>query len=118
MLAGISPLTTSAFVLRAQRALGGRDALTLSVGQPLRVEAGRARLSVPVGRTGDGRVLRRSMAADLEPSGRQIDIAAEWRRSLDNGSELHLGAGWSRQPGHDDDDASELSIPAGWRHAF
>ena len=118
MLADVSPLVTSAFVLRAQRALGGRDALTLAVSQPLRVEAGRARLSVPVGRTRDGRVLRRSMAADLEPTGRQIDIAAQWRRSLDSGSELRLGAGWSRQPGHDATAASELSILAGWRHAF
>ncbi len=118
MLAGISPLTTSAFGLRARRPLGERDTLTLSVSQPLRVEAGQARLSVPVGRTKDRRVLRRSMVADLEPSGRQFDMAAQWRRLLDNGSELRLDAGWSRQPGHDATAASELSILAGWRHAF
>ncbi len=118
MLASVSPLTTSAFVLRAERALGGRDALAVSVGRPLRVEAGRARLSIPVGRTKDGRVVRRSMTADLEPTGWQIDIAAQWRHSLDNGGELRLGAGWSRHPGHDAAAGPEWSILAGWRRTF
>ncbi len=118
MLAGVSPLTTSAFVLRARRVLGGRDAFTLSVGQPLRVEDGQARISIPVGRTKDGRVLRRSMSAGLEPTGRQIDLAAQWRRALDNGSEWRLGAGWIRQPGHNGAIDPELNVLAGWRQAF
>ena len=118
MLAGISPLTTSAFALRATRKLAGGDGVRFSLAQPLRVEAGRARLTVPVGRTRDGRVLRRQLAAGLAPSGRQIDIAAEWHRSLADGGEMRLGAGVTRQPGHDAAADPELTLLAGWRYAF
>ena len=71
ILAGVSPLTTSAFTLRAEKKLADEDSLLFSISQSLRVEAGRARLSVPVGRTKDGQVLRSSVSADLEPTGRQ-----------------------------------------------
>ena len=118
MLASISPLTTSAFAVAAARKLAGGNGLRFSLAQPLRVEAGRARLTVPAGRTQDGRVLRRQFAAGLAPSGRQIDIAAEWHRSLADGGELRLGAGLTRQPGHDAAADPELTLLAGWRYAF
>lgn len=75
-------------------------------------------MSVPVGRTKDGRVLRRSFSAGLEPTGRQIDLTAQWRHSLGEGSELRLGGGWSWQPGHDASARPEFSLLAGWRHSF
>ena len=118
MLASISPLTTSAFAVGAARKLAGGDGLRFSLAQPLRVEAGRARLTVPVGRTQDGRVLRRRLTAGLAPSGRQIDIAAEWHRSLADGGEIRIGAAWTLQPGHDAAADPELTLLAGWRHAF
>ena len=118
MLASISPLTTSAFAVEAERSLADGDGLRFSLAQPLRVEAGRARLTVPVGRTQDGRVLRRQLSAGLAPSGRQIDLTAEWHRSLADGGELRLGAGLTRQPGHDAAADPELTLLAGWRYAF
>ena len=118
MLTGISPLTTSAFAVQAETTLSDGDGLRFSLAQPLRVEAGRARLTVPVGRTQDGRVLRRSLSAGLAPSGRQIDIAAEWHRSLADGGEIRIGAGVTRQPGHDAAADPELTLLAGWRYAF
>ncbi len=118
MLASISPLTTSAFAVAAARKLADGDRLRFSLAQPLRVEAGRARLTVPVGRTKEGGVLRRSLSAGLEPSGRQIDLTAEWHRSLADGGELRLGAGLTRQPGHDAAADPELTLLAGWRYAF
>ena len=118
MLASISPLTTSAFAVGAERTLTGGDGLRFSLAQPLRVEAGRARLTVPVGRTQDGRVLRRSLSAGLAPSGRQIDLTAEWHRSLADGGEIRIGAGVTRQPGHDAAAEPELTLLAGWRYAF
>ena len=90
----------------------------VSVAQPLRVEAGRARLSVPIGRTKEGQVLHGSLTADLEPTGRQIDLTAQWRRSLTTGGELRLGAGLTRQPDHDAQADPDLSLFAAWRHAF
>ena len=118
MIASVSPLATSAFALRADRTLANGDGLEISLAQPLRVETGRARLSVPTGRTKDGRVLRRTLTAGLEPTGRQIDIAAHWRRDLSTGDELSLGAVLTRQPGHDASADPEITLLAGWHHAF
>ncbi len=118
MLASLSPLTTSAFAVEAARKLTDGDGLRFSLAQPLRVEAGRARLTVPVGRTKEGEVLRRQLSAGLAPSGRQIDVSAQWHRSLADGGELRIGAGWTRQPGHDAAADSELTVLAGWRYAF
>ena len=119
LIADLSPLTTSAFAVEASRPLaedGGT--LTLSLSQPLRVETGQARLSVPVGRTKDGRVRRQTMTADLAPTGRQIELAAEWRQRLDGGGELRLGAAWTHEPGHAAAADPDLTLLAGWRHAF
>ena len=118
MLAELLPMTTSAFAFQAERKLAEGDTLVVSVAQPLRVEAGRARLSVPIGRTKEGQVLRGSLTADLEPSGRQIDLTAQWRRSLAKGGELRLGAALTRQPSHDAEADPDLSLFAAWRHAF
>ena len=118
MLAEFGPLTTSAFALRAERSLAEGNTLSFSLSQPLRVEAGRATLSVPVGRTRDGRVLRRSFTARLEPTGRQLDLAAKWRRPLGAGGELRLGSVWALQPGHDAAADPEVSFLAGWRRAW
>ena len=118
MLVGMSPLFSSAFAVRAERPLAEQGSLTLSVSQPLRVESGRARLSVPTGRTRDGRVLRQSVAAGLEPSGRQLDIAAQLRRPLPVGGELRLRATLTRQPGHAASADTDFSLLAGWRSTF
>ena len=119
LFADVPPLTTSAFALRAERPLADEGgAFTLSLSQPLRVEAGHARLSVPVGRTKDGRVRRQSLVADLAPTGRQIELAAAWHRPLASGGELRLGAAWTRHPGHAATADPDLTLLAGWRHVF
>ena len=118
IFAGLSPLFTSAFGLQADRPLADKGSLLLSVSQPLRVEAGRAEFSVPVGRTRDGRVLRRSVAADLAPSGRQIEVAAQWRRPISAGGEVRLGASWTRHPGHAASADADISLFAGWLRRF
>ena len=113
----VSPLATSAFALHATRALAGSGALRVSVSQPLRVESGRASLTVPAGRTKAGAVLYDSVPAGLAPSGRQMDIAGEWRRPLARG-ELRLGAVYSHRPGHSEAAAPETTFLAGWRRDF
>ena len=118
LIADVSPLATSAFALQATRSFPGESTLTLSLSQPLRVEAGRARLSVPVGRTKDGLVRHHSMMADLEPTGRQIDVTVQWREPLTAGSELRLGAAWTRHPGHAASANPDLTVLAGWQHTF
>ena len=118
MIAGVSPVATSALALAAERRTDGGGVLSVSLAQPLRVEAGRARMAVPVGRSKDGRVLRRALSAGLVPSGRQIDLAAEWRRGFAKAGELRLGGVWTRQPGHDAASGPELGLFGGWRYAF
>ena len=87
IIAGVSPLATSAFAVHATRPVGANGMLQVTLAQPLRVEEGDARLSVPVGRTKDGAVVRHQLLADVTPTGRQLDprralgTAARRRRS-------------------------------------
>ena len=118
LITDTSLLTTSAFALHAMRLLSGSESLGFSISQPLRVESGRATLSVPVGRTKDGDVLRQSLMADVVPTGRQIDVATHWRQSLDGAGELRLGFIWTRQPGHRAAADSDFSLLAAWRLGF
>ncbi len=118
LVADMQPLTTTAFAAHATRRLAGGDTVRFSLAQPLRVERGRAVLSVPVGRTQDGGVLRRRIAARLEPSGRQIDMAAHWRRTLRRAGEIGLGVGWTLDPNHVAGARPDVTFAAGWRLAF
>ena len=117
LVARVSSLATSAFALHATRALAGSGALRFSLSQPLRVERGRASLTVPAGRTKQGVVLYSSVPAELAPSGRQMDISGQWHRPLAQG-QLRLGTVLSLRPGHRQDADPELTFLAGWRWDF
>lgn len=118
LITDVSPVATGAFAAHATRPFSGNRQLQFSVSQPLRVEQGRATLSVPVGRTKDGDVMRRSVAADIAPTGRQIDVMAHWRQPLTAEGELRLGAVWTHDPGHRAEASSDLSFMVGWRSPF
>ena len=118
LITDVSSVATGAFAVHAARPFSGDRLLQFSVSQPLRVEHGRATLSVPVGRTKGGDVLRRSVAAEIAPTGRQIDVAAHWRQPLTPAGELRLGAVWTHDPGHNAEASSDLSLMAGWCSAF
>ena len=118
LLTRMSLLTTSAFSLGAARRTAARDTLTLGLSQALRVEDGQATLSIPVGRTPQGEVVRSSLQADLSPSGRQLEISARWVRQLAAGGELAADATWTREPGHDAHADPSLRFLAGWRARF
>ncbi len=117
LITDLSTLTTSAFALHAARPLDEGE-IALQISQPLRAESGRARLSVPVGRTPNGGVTRRTVMADLEPSGRQMEVAVQWRRPLAYDGELRLKTVWTRNPGHDATADSGLTLLAGLRYMF
>lgn len=119
LVSDVSSLATSAFSVSAERPVRDGGRLRLSLSQPLRVESGRMRLSVPVGRTKQGGVARRLVDAPLSPSGRQLDLAADWRAPVDAaGGEARLGATLSVHPGHAVGDAPELILLAGYRLPF
>ena len=118
MVTGMSPLATSAFALSVSRRLLRDGSLRISLSQPLRVEDGHLALSLPVGRTKGGAVIRQRRAASLRPSGRQIDVSAQWQQSFANGHALRLNATWMRHPGHNAHATPALSVLAGWQFAF
>ena len=114
-----SPLATSAFAVRAGTRVNARDTLEFALSQPLRIESGRAKYAIPVGRTVDGDVLRASGSVDLEPSARQIDLHAQWHRTLPAGhGDFRLSTGVSFHPGHRATAEPEFSVLAGWRLGF
>ena len=117
LFAGISPLATSAFALHATRPIPGGGAVRVSVSQPLRVEDGRALLALPSGRTAGGDVIRSAVALDVEPGGRQVDVALQWQQPLELG-QLRLGATLSREPGHRKNADTELILLSGWRLSY
>jgi len=117
MFGEISPLSTSALALHATRQMPSGGAFRVSLSQPLRVEDGEALLAVPSGRTTGGEVVRNAVTVGLEPSGRQLDLAVQWRRPLELGI-LRLGATLSRDPGHRNDADPELVLLSGWRLSF
>ena len=113
----ISPLATSAFALHATRQNSDGSAFRVSLSQPLRVERGQALLALPSGRTRAGEVIRNTLNADVEPGGRQVDLALQWHQPLELG-ELRLGATLSHEPGHRKNADAELILLSGWRHFF
>ena len=118
MITAMSPMATSAFSLGAAKRTAARDTLTLGLSQALRVEDGQATLSIPVGRTPQGEVMRSSLEADLSPSGRQLEVSARWARQLAAGGELVADVTWTREPGHDARVDPTLRLLAGWRARF
>lgn len=113
----VSAISTSAFGVHARAAVTNEDVVRFSVSQPLRVEDGRASLTLPVARTRYGAIQHASFAPDLAPDERQIDLAATWERPLAEGR-LRLGVVWSRNPGHNGSEDPILTFLAGWRRAF
>ena len=117
IVSSVSPLTTSAGAVSVSRAVAGGGTLRFAVSQPLRVESGRAALAVPAGRTKEGDVVRHSLRADLTPSGRQVDVTAEWNQPLAIG-ELRVGAVVTNQPRHRAHAAPEFLVRGGWRWQY
>ena len=113
----ISPLATSAFALHATRKNEDGSAFRVSLSQPLRVESGQALLTLPSGRTTAGEVIRTTLAADVEPGGRQVDLALQWQQPMEFG-QLRLGATLSHEPGHRRNADAELILLSGWSHLF
>ena len=117
LITRMSSLTTSAFAFNATRRLANGGLIRIVLSQPLRVEGGRAALSVPVGRTKDGAVLRQPVSASVAPTGRQIDVSAQWYYPLVNG-ELRFDAAWMHNPGHNANAAPAMRLLAGWQFEF
>jgi len=124
LLRGVSGLRSAAFSLALARAsaLARGDWFGVRVGQPLRVEAGRAKLRLATGRSRYGEVRFSDLEVALKPRARELQIEAAWRappellsrigRNLGgvfgragdaHGGDLSLGLQLTRHPGHNPD---------------
>ena len=117
LITRVAPLVTSSFAAHAHYTFANTGTLHLSMSQPLRVEAGHARLEVPVGRSRGGEILHRPVRASLVPSGRQVDVAARWFAPADVG-QWGVGATWSHEPLHRKSADPEFTLLGVWQHTF
>ena len=117
LISGVSRLLTSSFSTGLIRETEGGHAFKFSVSSPLRIEDGRMGFVIPVGRTPERDILRRSLTADLEPSGRQIDVGAQVVAQTGMGR-ISIGGMASRHPGHDRSEGPALSFLAGYSAGF
>ena len=88
-----------------------RDVGSLSVSQPLRVASGDLRVSLPVGRTRDGRVLYGKTDLSAEPDGRELRLALEYAAHLPRiGGRWQLSLVERLAPDHDPDRGPETLL--------
>ena len=87
------------------------DHLSLMVGQPVRVQKADAKLTLPTGRTEDGRVLSERQTVDLAPDAREISLEATYQFALDDGDKSLAAGTFARfNPDHDGDADPDLGI--------
>jgi Subtilase family len=105
----VSNLWSSSFAagVTGRGLLADADRLTLAAIQPLRVEAGSARIDRPVGRSFDGTILHERDRVELAPDGRELDLEIDYRRPLVGRWSLDLGWSTQLQPGHQADAGPE-----------
>ena len=117
LISDVSRLKTSSFSAGVIRRFSGGSAIRVSVSSPLRIENGRMGLTIPTGRTPEGVILRDAIRANLEPSGRQIDFAAQVVAQTRAGK-VSIGGVASREPGHNENADTSLSLLAGYSMNF
>jgi hypothetical protein len=89
------------------------------VGQPLRVTEGTADVTVPVGRTADGRLLRERAELDLSPDAREIAFEAVYDFALDDEDQsLTAGSFVRLNPDHDPDADPDIGFGMSYQIKF
>jgi len=95
------------------------DGLSLIVGQPLRVTDGSADVTVPTGRTQDGRVEQESGTLDLAPEGREIAIEAVYNFALDSDDQSFTAGSFVRlNPDHDENADPDVGLGLTYKLKF
>jgi hypothetical protein len=95
------------------------DGLSLIVGQPLRVTDGSADVTVPTGRTEDGRVEQESGTLDLAPEGREIAIEAVYNFALDSDDQSFTAGSFVRlNPDHDENADPDVGLGLTYKLKF
>ena len=93
------------------------DSLSFYVAQPLRVEQGGLRLSLPQARTAAREVVRQPFRLGLVPSGRELEWGAQYRAETLHGAWL-VGAALVQEAGHRRAAAPEARVMLQYRTYF
>ena len=95
------------------------DRMDVFVGQPLRIENGKANFTVPVGRTPSGLVRREQInGVSLEPGGRELEFGARYEMQVREDIRATGGIGIVHEGGHSKQTATELYGLANLRFQF
>ena len=91
LIGEVSPITSSSFnlILNKYGVMHDRDRLSVSIGQPNRVETGTMTFRIPELADSEGNLTYANREIDLNPSGRQLDFGIDYVTRLDN--DLILG---------------------------
>lgn len=119
LIGDIAPVWSTAFELglSASALFSASDGARFSIVQPLRVEAGRMALDLPVARDLGGRVLRERRAVGLAPGGRELDFELSYALDM-AGGRLQSAMMLRLEPDHDADAEPELLLGVSYRLAF
>ena len=91
LIGEVSPITSTSFnlILNKYGIMHDSDRLSVSIGQPNRVETGTMTFRIPELADSEGNLTYTNREIDLKPSGRQIDFGIDYVTKLDN--DLILG---------------------------
>ena len=117
VLRSTTPILASSFAVETSRQIE-QGILRFTLSQPLRTEKGRVKLTIPANRTPDKKVFYETLQADLQPSGRQIDLEMGYVHRI--GANAAIGAEiWlTKDPGHFRNAKPTTGIAAALRMKF
>ena len=112
-----TPLLASSFAMDVTRKTAN-GALRFTLSQPLRIETGRVKLTIPASRTPDKKPQYETFKKDLQPSGRQIDLEMGYVQRI--GANAAIGAEiWlTKDSGHSGNAKPSTGIAAALRVNF
>lgn len=116
LFADMDKVTTSSWLLSGTYDLGDQ-AWGMTLQQPLRVESANARATLATGYLGNQFDLR-SVALNLAPDGRQLNLEAYWRKRLDSHRDIKFSWLGIREPGHRAGAAPLQVVMGQWQQRF
>ena len=101
MLRDIRDVTSTSFALEFARPFGGLDdSINIGISQPLRVEQGKASISVPGLYEKGGKLQYSPADVGLTPSGRQIDLNLGYKSNIYDHIDVGIHMAISQDYGH------------------
>lgn len=116
LLGDMQNVVSSSWLLSGGYQRGNAD-WGLVLQQPLRVESANARVNVATGYVGNLFDMQ-SVSLNLAPDGRQLNLEAFWRKSLNGNRDIKLSWLGIREPGHNAGAAPMQVLMGQWQQRF